>query len=112
LDVNGARLVVARRDGDVDALRALAQALKGKLGTSVVVLGTAGEGRANLVGAVSKDLVGRGISARDLLTPGAQLLGGGGGGKPELSISGGPAADKLDEALNAVERAAKDALAR
>jgi alanyl-tRNA synthetase len=112
VDVNGARLIVARRDGDVDSLRSLAQSLKGKLGSAVVVLGTAGEGRANLVGAVSKDLVGRGISARDLLTPGAQLLGGGGGGKPELSISGGPAADKLDEALSAVERAAKDALAR
>ena len=112
VDIDGVRLVVSRRDGDVDGLRSLAQSLKGKLGSSVVVFGTASEGRANLVGAVSKDLVERGISARDLLAPGAKLLGGGGGGKPELSISGGPAAEKLDEALTAVESAVKGALAR
>jgi alanyl-tRNA synthetase len=110
--VDGAKLIVARREGDVDALRGLAQSLKSKLGTSVIVLGTAQEGRANLVGAVSKDLVEKGISARDLLAPGAQMLGGGAGGKPELSISGGPAADKLDAALDAVSSAARSALAR
>jgi alanyl-tRNA synthetase len=111
-DLNGTRLVVARRDTGVDALRNLAQSLKGKLGTAIVVLGTAQDGRANLVAAVTKDLVEKGISARDLLAPGAQLLGGGAGGKPELSISGGPAADKLDDALAAVESAARSALAR
>jgi alanyl-tRNA synthetase len=112
IEINGARLVVARRDSDVDALRGLAQALKGKLGTAVVVLGTAQQGRANLVGAVTKDLVAKGVSARDLLAPGAAILGGGAGGKPELSISGGSAADKLDDALDAVTAVAKDALAR
>ena len=110
-DLGGSRLVVARRDAGVDALRSLAQSLKGKLGSSVVVLGTVHEGKANLVCAVSKDLVEKGLSARELLAPGAQLLGGGGGGKPELSISGGPAADKLDDALVAVEGATRSALA-
>jgi alanyl-tRNA synthetase len=85
--------------------------LKGKLGSAVVVLGTSQEGRANLVAAVTKDLVERGVSARELLAPGAQMLGGGAGGKPELSISGGAAADKLDDALAAVESAARSALA-
>jgi len=112
VDVDGSRLVVARRDLDVDSLRSLAQKLKGDLGSAVVVLGTAGKGRANLVGAVSKDLTARGLSARDLLAPGAQLLGGGAGGRPELAISGGPAAERLDEAMAAVARAAHAALAR
>ena len=112
VDVDGARLIVARRDGDVDALRSLAQQLKGRLGSAVIVLGTAGEGRANLVGAVSSDLVARGISARDLLAPGAALLGGGAGGKPDLAISGGKAADKIEEAIAAVAQAARDALAK
>ena len=112
VDVDGTRLVVARRDADVDALRSLAQQLKGRLGSAVIVLGTAGEGRANLVGAVSKDLVERGISARDLLAPGAALLGGGAGGKPDLAISGGKAADKIEEAINAVAQAARDALTK
>ncbi|HWC14945.1 MAG TPA: alanine--tRNA ligase [Actinomycetota bacterium] len=111
VDVSGTRLVVARRDAGVDALRALAQSLKAKLGSAVVVLGTAQEGRANLVAAVTKDLVERGISARDLLRPGAEMLGGGAGGKPELSISGGRSAERLDEALGAVGQAARAALA-
>ena len=111
VDVDGTRLIVARRDVGVDALRSLAQSLKGKLGSGVIVLGTAGEGRANLVGAVTKDIAARGISARDLLAPGAALLGGGAGGKPDLAISGGPSADKLEEAIEAVARAAKAALA-
>ena len=110
VDVDGSRLVVARRDVGVDALRSLAQSLKGKLGSGVIVLGTAGDGKANLVGAVTKDLAQKGISARDLLAPGAALLGGGAGGKPDLAISGGPSADKIDEAIASVARAAKDAL--
>jgi alanyl-tRNA synthetase len=111
-DVNGTRLLVARHDADVDALRQLAQKLKGRLDSAVVILGTAGEGRANLVGAVTKDLTTQGISARDLLAPGASLLGGGAGGKPELAISGGARAENLDKALEAVASAARDALKR
>jgi alanyl-tRNA synthetase len=110
IEVDGTRLVVARRDIGVEGLRSLAQNLKGRLQSAVIVLGTAGEGRANLVGALTKDLLDRGLSARDLLAPGAALLGGGAGGKPDLAISGGPSEEKLDDALQAVERAVRDAL--
>ena len=112
VDLAGTRLVVARRDTGVDNLRQLAQTLKGNLGSSVVVLGAAGDGRANLVAAVSKDVAGRGVSARDLLAAGAPLLGGGAGGKPELAISGGKAAERIDEAIEAVAEAARAALGR
>ncbi len=95
-DLGGVRLIVARRDESVDALRGLALSLRGKLGSAVIVLGTAGDGKANLVVALSKELVERGITARDLISEGAKLLGGGGGGKPDLAISGGPEADNLD----------------
>jgi alanyl-tRNA synthetase len=105
-------LIVARRESGVDVLRSLAQTLKGRVAPVVVVLGTSGESNANLVCAVSKDLVGRGLSARELLAPGATLLGGGAGGKPELSISGGPNRDRLEEALSAVSAAAREALTR
>jgi alanyl-tRNA synthetase len=110
LDVDGTRLVAARREGGVEQLRALAQMLKGRLGSAVIVLGTAGEGRANLVGAVTNDLIARGLSARDVLAPGAALLGGGAGGKPELSISGGPSADRLGAALEAAAQEARKLL--
>jgi alanyl-tRNA synthetase len=74
------------------------------------VLGAESGGKANLVGAVSQDLTARGVSARELLAPGAVLLGGGAGGKPELAISGGPDAERLPEAIDAVARAARAAL--
>jgi alanyl-tRNA synthetase len=110
VDVDGTRLVAARRDGGVDELRALAQMLKSRLGSAVIVLGTSGEGRANLVGAVTADLVARGLSAREMLGPGAALLGGGAGGKPDLSISGGPSADHLGAAIEAVAQEARKLL--
>ncbi|CAN5707546.1 alanine--tRNA ligase [soil metagenome] len=108
--VADARLVVARRDRGVDAPRALAQATKSARGSGIVVLGAATDDRANLVAAVSKDLLGRGVSARDLIQPGARLLGGGGGGRPELAISGGPRAAELDAAMASARRAAEEAL--
>jgi alanyl-tRNA synthetase len=110
VDVDGTRLVAARRDGGVDQLRALAQMLKSRLRSGVIVLGASGEGRANLVGAVTNDLIDRGLSARDLLAPGAALLGGGAGGKPDLSISGGPSAEHLQAAIDAVARQARKLL--
>ncbi|MDQ5874753.1 MAG: alanine--tRNA ligase [Actinomycetota bacterium] len=110
IECNGSRLVVARRDLGVDMLRALAQGLRGRLGSGVIVLGTATQGRANLVAAATKDLVDKGLSARALLGPGAELLGGGAGGKPELAISGGPRAERLPEAIEAVAEAARRAL--
>ena len=110
IELNGSKLVVARRDVGVDALRALAQGLRGRLGSGVIVLGTAAQDRANLVAAATRDLVDKGISARALLGEGAELLGGGAGGKPELAISGGPRAERLPEAIEAVAEAARRAL--
>ncbi|MEA2488143.1 MAG: alanyl-tRNA synthetase, partial [Actinomycetota bacterium] len=110
VELPSGKLVVARRDAPVDAVRGLAQTVKSRLGTGIVVLASATDGKANLVASVSKDLVSAGVSARDLLGPGAELLGGGAGGKPDLAISGGPRADRIDDALAAVADRARVAL--
>ena len=105
-----AKLVVVRRDGrPVDDLRKLAMALRDRLGSAVVAVGAA-EAKANLVVAVSRDLVARGVSAQRLLGPGAARLGGGGGGKDDLAVAGGPKAAELGAALDAVAQAASAAL--
>ncbi len=109
-DLGGTRLVLERRDEPVDGLRALAVNLRDRLGSAIVVFGAATDGKANLVAAISKDLVERGLSARELLSEGSRLLGGGGGGKPDLAISGGSKSENLDEALGAVGRAARESL--
>ena len=103
----------------MDELRKLALTLRDRLSSGVVVLGTAAGGpeagpragsRANLVVAVSRDLVERGVSAQDLVAPGASRLGGGGGGRPDLVVAGGTKVSELGAALDAVGTASRAAL--
>ncbi|MGH2812584.1 MAG: alanine--tRNA ligase, partial [Actinomycetota bacterium] len=75
--VGSARFLMNRRDGtEVGDLRKLAVSLGRKLGSSLVVLGSARDSSANLVAAASPDLVSRGVSAQEVLSQGAALLGG------------------------------------
>jgi alanyl-tRNA synthetase len=82
-------------------LRDLADQLRDKLGSGVVVLGAALDGKANLLVAVTSDLTSR-IKAGELVAKLAPMVGGRGGGKPELAQAGGPQPEKLNEALAAV----------
>jgi alanyl-tRNA synthetase len=105
------RLVVERTDGrPVDDLRKLAVGIRDKIGSGVVVIASAQDGKANLVAAVTQDLVRDGISATDIVAGGAQLLGGGKGGKPDLAIGGGPRGEEIERALETVSAAARAAL--
>ena len=109
--VGSSKLVVLKREGrSVDELRKLAIMLRDRLASAVVALGTALDGKANLVVAVSRDLVQRGVSAQDLVAPGAARLGGRGGGKPDLVVGGGTQVAELDAALDAVRQSAQAAL--
>jgi alanyl-tRNA synthetase len=67
----------------------------------VIALGAAIGGKANLLIAVTKSLSGS-IRAGDIIKQIAPLVGGSGGGKPELAQAGGSLPDKLDEALAAI----------
>jgi alanyl-tRNA synthetase len=106
-DAARGKIVVARRGEDVGVLRELAASVRDRLGASVVVLGTAGDGRANLVAAATKGLV----DAREILRPAAERIGGGAGGKPELAMAGGRQAGAIDEALAVAGAEAERALA-
>jgi len=98
-EINGIKLLAARLDGqDGKALALLAEQLKNKLGSSVILLGSELEGKVLLVCAVTADLTAT-IKAGDLLKQAATLVGGKGGGRPELAQGGGTLPDKLDEAL-------------
>ncbi len=106
------RYVVASA-GDVppDALRQLALAVRERLGNGVVVLGSAPAGKGALIGVVTKDLVERGLSAAELITPAARQLGGGGSRDPELAQAGGPHGEHLQTALDTARSAVEAALA-
>jgi alanyl-tRNA synthetase len=67
-------------------------------------------GKAALVGAVSADLVDRGVSAAEIISGAARTLGGGGSRDPALAQAGGPHGDRLDAALEEARTAARSAL--
>ena len=100
VDVGGVKLVVARVDGlGSEALRSLADDLRNRLGSGIVVLGAAGEGSIQFVAGVSKDLVKVGYHAGNLIREVAKIAGGGGGGRPDFAQAGGKNPERLDEAL-------------
>jgi alanyl-tRNA synthetase len=83
---------------DAAALRELAERLRDKLGSAVVLVGAASADKAMLVLTVSKDLTDR-YKAGDLIKGIAQIVGGSGGGRPDMAQAGGTDISKLDEAL-------------
>jgi alanyl-tRNA synthetase len=97
--VGGVAVLAARVDGlDPEALRAVVDTLRDRLGSGVLVLGSVVDGRINLVAAVTRDLTRR-FHAGKLVQAVAKLTGGGGGGRPDLAQAGGKDPAKLDEAL-------------
>jgi alanyl-tRNA synthetase len=93
-------MVLARRAPEMSPaeLRNLADTMRQKLGSGVVVLGMESGGKATLLVAVTDDVTDR-VKAGDLVRELATVVGGRGGGKPTLAQAGGPDAAKLDEAL-------------
>jgi alanyl-tRNA synthetase len=106
VEVGGVKLL-ARRVPTLPAneLRNLADTFRGQLKSGIVLLGTeTEEGKALLLAAVTPDLVSR-VSAGDLVQAMAPVVGGKGGGKPDLAQAGGRDATRIDEALSeGVER--------
>lgn len=99
-EVDGIRILAVRlKPTRPDLLRELADTLRTKLGSAIVVLGTVNEERPYFVVAVTSDLIPRGCHAGNIIREVAKATGGGGGGKPDLAQGGGKEASKLDEAL-------------
>ena len=98
-EVAGVKLFTARADGlEAPEMRELADVLRGALGSGVAVLGRAGHGKASILVAVTKDLTGK-IRAGDIVRALGKVIGGSGGGRPDLAEAGGKDPARLDEAL-------------
>ena len=90
-------------------LRTMVDDLKKQLGSGVYAVVSRTDGKAALTVGVSDDLTGR-VSAVDLARAGAAAVGGkGGGGRADMAQAGGPDGERLDEALQAIEKALADA---
>ncbi len=101
-EVAGVRRVFAEVEAmDAAALRDLADAVKGKMASGILLLGTRDGERCHLVAGVTPDLTGR-FSASDIVRKAAASVGGGGGGRKDMAQAGGSRVEKLGEALATV----------
>ncbi len=109
-EVKGIRIVIQRvEELNTMELRELADSLKQKIGSGVVILGGQTGEKVFLVSAVTRDLVDR-VSAVDIIKRIAPLVGGGGGGRPDFAQAGGPEFKKLDLALKKSKKILDDLL--
>ncbi|MBU5225654.1 alanine--tRNA ligase [Clostridium senegalense] len=100
-ECNGVKtLVAAVKDIDGDGLRSLADKLRDKLQSGVVVLGSASNNKVQFVAMATKDVTSNGIHCGKIIKEAATVAGGGGGGRPDMAQAGGKLPEKLDEAIN------------
>ena len=92
---------------DMNNLRTMADELKQKIGSVVLVLGSVNEGKVNIIAGVTKDLMDKGYHAGKIVKEVASICGGGGGGRPDMAQAGGKDPSKLNDALDFVEEYVK-----
>ena len=108
VDADGISIATARFDQlDMDSLRNTCENLRNRIGTGVVVLGSAFGGKVSFVAMATKDAVARGIHCGNIVREAAAAAGGGGGGRPDMAQAGGKDTSKIDEALRLAVEAAK-----
>ena len=104
-EVKGVKLLASAVENvDMNGLRDLGDSLKEKLGEGVVVLFSASEGRVNMVAMATEGAVKQGAHAGNLIKGIAALVGGGGGGRPNMAQAGGKNPAGIP---SAIEEAAK-----
>ena len=110
-DVAGVKVLTAAVQGvDVDALRNMADRFRDNVGSGTAVLATVKNDKPVLIAVVTKDLIPRGLKAGDIVREVAKMVGGGGGGRPDMAQAGGRDASKLPAALDAVPGLVEKAL--
>ena len=99
-DVHGVKVLPHRVDNlERGQMRTLVDNLRNKLGSGVVVLGSAQDGKVAIIVGVTKDLTGR-VQAGKVIKPIAEKVGGSGGGRPDMAEAGGKDPEQLDAALS------------
>lgn len=100
VEIKGIRLLAASVDGvDMNGLRDLGDQLKDKLGEGVVVLLSNQEGKVNLIAMATEQAVASGAHAGNLIKGIAALVGGGGGGRPNMAQAGGKNPEGIPAAI-------------
>ena len=102
-EVNGVKVVsYALEDVDGNALRDLADKIRDKVQSGIVVLISNVGGKVNLVAMATKDSVQLGVHCGKVIKEVASIVGGGGGGRPDMAQAGGKNPEKINEAVDKV----------
>jgi len=110
--IDGIKVLAHRVDNlERPQMRTLVDNLRSKLGSGVVVLGSAFDGKVAIIVGVTKDLTSR-VQAGKIIGPVAERVGGSGGGRPDMAEAGGKNPENLDEALAQVPAVVKSLLTR
>ena len=111
VEINGIKVLIADLDGaESKALRGMMDELKNKIGSGIILLGTASDGKVGLIAGVTKDLTGQ-VKAGDLVNSAAQHVGGKGGGRPDMAQAGGSQPENLTLALDSAKAWLTDKIA-
>jgi alanyl-tRNA synthetase len=103
VDIDGVKVLAIQADfDDVEMMRKASDFLRDRLGSGVVALGSVIDERPMLVVAVTPDLIARGMHAGNLVKAIAPIIGGGGGGKPNIAQAGGKDVTRMPDAIGAV----------
>ncbi len=107
-EINGVKVLAKQVDvSDMNQLRQLVDEMKQKLGTAIILLAAVNNGKVQLAAGVTKDLIPT-YHAGNLVKATAQICGGGGGGRPDMAQAGGKEPNKVEEALQYVEKYAEN----
>jgi alanyl-tRNA synthetase len=105
VEISDVKFLAAEVKGaDMNSLRDLGDKLKEKLGTGVILLASESDGKVNLVSMATDDAIAKGAHAGNLIKGVASLVGGGGGGRPNMAQAGGKDVSKIDECLASVSK--------
>ena len=103
-EINGMKLFALKMiDKDANSLREIADKIKNKNQSCIVLLASELNEKVLFVASVTKDLIEKGINAGNIVKQAASIAGGGGGGRPDFAQAGGKNPEKIDEAINAVK---------
>ena len=102
-EVKGVKVLATAVDGvDMNGLRDLGDQLKGKLGEGVVVIASKADGKVNLIAMATDSAIAAGAHAGNLIKAIAPIVGGGGGGRPNMAQAGGKNPEGIANAIEAV----------
>lgn len=108
-EISGIKYTAAvLKDIDGDALRDLADKIKDKMGSGLVVLGSTSGEKVQFIAMATKDILAKGVHCGKIIKEIAKIAGGGGGGRPDMAQAGGKNPEKLDEAIKYVGKIMED----